>query len=483
MQVSYQRIENPNGEYWIWEKKIHCKTESKLYPSTISNVGSGVSVAVYQKDENCNEVQIAQLQLPDYDKLAEYYTNGKDINLDYSYVDNFAWLGEKRFCEAKDLPVIMHEGFSARCSLFNGSENKVQLNLMNSTIKSGDIDFDYSGFINLDINLFEVDIEQGNLLFRNTRLYDTDIYMFNVRCGGNRANSSELSFCYAIANDVTIETMLFDQDLSIDFLGTKTCNTTISIDTYPAVIKELCLIKSTVNTVNITNSYIDILDIRESNIDSLKFHKCRLIDCAEINGCIQELYIFDCLISAVFKLSVPHVNKLSFSGTINNGKIKFSDFVSAIPAMVEKSCGDAEQLLMLKENFRQNGEYENEDICHLHFQKLKTKEEKNALKKTWRCLIDCVSGYGTKPFRMLVVILAIIILFGTLYYFIPYLSYHGANTWIEHIYVSGITFFAVGYGDLYPLNTATKMVSLLEAFLGVVSTSYFLVLLSRKVIR
>lgn len=141
------------------------------------------------------------------------------------------------------------------------------------------------------------------------------------------------------------------------------------------------------------------------------------------------------------------------------------------------------QLLMLKENFRQTGEYENEDICHLYFQRSKTKCERNRLKKAGRYMLDGISGYGTKPFRMLLVILAVIVLFGTLYYCAPFLSFHGASTWLEHIYASGITFFAVGYGDLFPLNTITKMVSLTEAFLGVTSTSYFLVLLSRKVIR
>lgn len=67
----------------------------------------------------------------------------------------------------------------------------------------------------------------------------------------------------------------------------------------------------------------------------------------------------------------------------------------------------------------------------------------------------------------------LIVLFGVCYVFVPSLLFHGADTLIEHINISGITFFAVGYGDLYPLNTLTKNVSLVEAFLGVVSTSYF----------
>lgn len=74
-------------------------------------------------------------------------------------------------------------------------------------------------------------------------------------------------------------------------------------------------------------------------------------------------------------------------------------------------------------------------------------------------MLDGISGYGTKPFRMLLVILAVIVLFGTLYYCAPFLSFHGASTWLEHIYASGITFFAVGYGDLFPLNTYKNGVS------------------------
>ena len=83
---------------------------------------------------------------------------------------------------------------------------------------------------------------------------------------------------------------------------------------------------------------------------------------------------------------------------------------------------------------------------------------------------------------MLLVILAVVIAVWYAILCAPFLSFHGASTWRAY-YASRITFFAVGYGDLFPLNTITKMVSLAEAFLGVTSTSYFLVLLSRKVIR
>lgn len=219
------------------------------------------------------------------------------------------------------------------------------------------------------------------------------------------------------------------------------------------------------------------------HINFLEFKRCRFLGPVEIHGDIHELHIDDCLNFTVFKFSVPKIQKITFLRTINNGKFCFGNFISAIPNLTAGSFSDAEQLLMLKENFRQTGEYENEDICHLYYQRLKNRYEQNILKKSGRYILDIISGYGTKPCRMLFVIFATIVLFGTLYYYVPFLSFQGVNTWLEHICASGITFFAVGYGDLFPQNITTKFVSLVEAFWGVTATSYFLVLLSRKVIR
>ena len=81
MQIFVEKIENPSQEFWIWKKEITNRQTGGIYPSAISNVGSGISAAIYQKDEAGHVTQIAQLQLPDYEKLVEYYSAGKEINL------------------------------------------------------------------------------------------------------------------------------------------------------------------------------------------------------------------------------------------------------------------------------------------------------------------------------------------------------------------------------------------------------------------
>ena len=72
-------------------------------------------------------------------------------------------------------------------------------------------------------------------------------------------------------------------------------------------------------------------------------------------------------------LALEDTEEVSFEDAINSGRIYFKDFPKLVEKITEKKN---EQLLMLKENFRQLGEYDNEDICHLHYQKAKTKEEK-----------------------------------------------------------------------------------------------------------
>ena len=104
MQIFVEKIENPSQEFWIWKKEITNRQTEGIYPSAISNVGSGISAAIYQKDEAGHVTQIAQLQLPDYEKLVEYYSAGKEINLNYTYIDDFAWLGDELPYEVESLP-------------------------------------------------------------------------------------------------------------------------------------------------------------------------------------------------------------------------------------------------------------------------------------------------------------------------------------------------------------------------------------------
>lgn len=483
MKIFVEKIDNPDQKFWIWKEKITNKQDERIYPATVSNVGSKESVAVYQENEDGNATQIAQLQLPDYKKLSKYYSDGKKINLNYTYIDDFTWLGDQNPYEAEGQPYQERKYFTAQCAIFYNNGNEKWLHFMRAKILKRDLDFSYSGFIGINLDFDNVSIEQGNLEFNNAHFFDAQISFGEVTCGGNSLFSSEISFRYVKGNNVKIDSMVMTQKLSVDFLCAQLENSEIFLDPLPSTFNEICLVKAKVNKVKFTNAEIDTLDIRKAKIELLKFERCKFLGLSEIAGEIRELQIRDCLNYNVFKISLNKTEKLAFFGTVNNGKFCIREYEKLIDKIAPAELDDIEQLLMLKENFRQTGEYENEDISHFYYQKMKTKQEHNIFKKVGHFILNIISGYGTKPFRMLITILIMILFFGVLYYTVPCFSYYGANTLPEHIYTSGITFFTVGYGDLYPLNLATKVVSLVEAFFGVTATSYFLVVLSRKVIR
>lgn len=192
MQIIVERTENPARSFCIWDEKITNKSEGRIYPSTTSNVGSGISVAVFQIDENENRTRIAQLELPDYEKLHEYYSTGKKINLDYTYIDDFSWLGEKKPYEVEGLSYTEREGFLARCSFFNNQGKESYLHLMQSIIKTDCLDFSYTAFFNLNLNLCNLTIEHGNVIFDHAHLYNSYISLSTIMCGGIQLFSPEI---------------------------------------------------------------------------------------------------------------------------------------------------------------------------------------------------------------------------------------------------------------------------------------------------
>ncbi|HKC68903.1 MAG TPA: potassium channel family protein [Bacteroidia bacterium] len=169
----------------------------------------------------------------------------------------------------------------------------------------------------------------------------------------------------------------------------------------------------------------------------------------------------------------------------------------------------AEQFRILKENFRNNGQYEDEDAAYLEFKRCEakanldaviTKDKKNAL---WaypnfyfqKYVFDYVGRYATDPIRVLSNMFLAFTGFSFIYYII---TEHFPNfgtvattlpTELQHIhsfgncvYYSAITFFTIGYGD-YFAEGYLKPFAAFEGFTGVFLMSYFTVAFVRKILR
>lgn len=92
---------------------------------------------------------------------------------------------------------------------------------------------------------------------------------------------------------------------------------------------------------------------------------------------------------------------------------------------------------------------------------------------------DVLWGYGEKPWRLALVMMVNIFLFGAVLYAIDGLA--GNRTFWEYVYFSGITYLTVGYGDLAPDPGLARLVSVLNAGTGIATFGMLIASVTKKV--
>jgi hypothetical protein len=169
----------------------------------------------------------------------------------------------------------------------------------------------------------------------------------------------------------------------------------------------------------------------------------------------------------------------------------------------------AEQFRLLKENFRNNGQYDDEDASYIEFKRcearamLEVEKNKGGVKKVigymtygfQKYVFDFIGHYATNPIRVIFNMLITFSTFSLLYYVVteyfpkfgtvattlPPEYFHLHDFW-NCFYYSAITFFTIGYGD-YFAEGYLKPVAAFEGFTGVFLMSYFTVAFVRKILR
>ncbi len=136
----------------------------------------------------------------------------------------------------------------------------------------------------------------------------------------------------------------------------------------------------------------------------------------------------------------------------------------------------AEQFRILKENFNGTGKYEDEDEAYVMFKRYESKSWLDEQKKKSKIsgaaaslpygfqwlVFDKIGLYATSPGRVLVSVVLFWLTFGFLYFGVE-MSGLGKTVssvgnpdkltpFLQSFYHSGITFFTIGYGDVYPMG-------------------------------
>jgi hypothetical protein len=410
----------------------------------------------------------------------------------------------------------------------------------NSVVRNGIKDFQDIQFGNGEVSFANTEFNSGELLFINTR-FNSGKFNFKV----TRIAGGKVDFHYSVFGecDIMFERTEFGNSRvdfrTVDF-GSGRVNFNRSVFGNGEVTFEGASCKASKiqfkkaemgsGTKNFNLMEMDDTDISfdrtefgsgdvtfyESRFHSLSLKSCHLNHYVDLRlARAQLLDVSDTIVRDIVDLE-PYdfpvdIKILDMSGMRLIGKLYISWQHNKCYDVVAGQEGTtlrqkAEQFRILKENFNGTGKYEDEDSAYVMFKRYEAKswlteqKEKGGIIKVlsyiphafqW-LVFDKIGLYATSPGRVLISVVVFWLFFGFLYFSTDLtglgktMSSVGnpdqLSTFLQSFYHSAITFFTIGYGDVYPQGLS-RIISGIEGFMGVFMMSYFTVAFVRKVLR
>ena len=233
-------------------------------------------------------------------------------------------------------------------------------------------------------------------------------------------------------------------------------------------ISSICFYNSEIQNCFISDSRIGTLSIEESRLMQLRFF------CSSINNI--EKY------QSKINEFLSNGDTINITGIIKGKNLKnidLLDFVNTSSEVMFKSLRDPietriETIKFLKEtDLLSQKRY----LQHLADLELTCLSESSPFS---RRLVRCLSGFK-KP-SVFLVLGIVIVLTSSLVYYLSGRMFFGekfCSSFWEALYLSGVTFSTIGYGDIHPIGF-TKTIAVIEGLLGVFTCSGFLVALVNK---
>jgi hypothetical protein len=187
------------------------------------------------------------------------------------------------------------------------------------------------------------------------------------------------------------------------------------------------------------------------------------------------------------------IHSINFDNTLIQGELRcsFKDIrplkgVPVVKPHQEKNWVQAQrQYSWLKEQYRKQGAYEDEDKAHICAMDCKYKNH-----KFLGFLYKQILGYGVNPLIVARAIGIVLLLFSFIFCIANYTGHiltttepvAFGNRYFDSLYFSVITFATVGYGDVRAIGWAACF-AMLEGLLGIVLNAALVVVIFRKLIR
>lgn len=425
-------------------------------------------------------------------------------------------IGEKDFSfsyfQGKDINFFGTQFGDGKVSFRGSSLSNGHLNFGGASFGKGSVDFDFSVFGINGVDFSSVNFGNCEVSFRNINFNNGDIIFFGSTFSEGKISFSgsifgdsniDFSFCQYIKCDIHFKYVIFGNG-KFNMSNMNLLEGNIIFKSVEFKGKVISFFESSINNL----IFIDSLFIEHVNMN---LKECKV------------LTLENCIIEKTFDLgstskNIVKIKCFNIINTKNLGQIyidwRMNDVKSMIYAQGETTSykEKGNQFRLLKENFRNIGQYNDEDFAYLEFKrcesiyKLKGEDiidQKNRNLKRIReyiiypfkwFILDFVGNYATNPFRILGTMFTTVIVFAGIYT-MPFVELSGSKfiarstnnprlqIFMESLYHSIATILTIGYGDINPGNMYAMLLSGFEGFIGLFLMSYFTVAFVRKILR
>ncbi len=335
----------------------------------------------------------------------------------------------------------------------------------------GVLDFRAVDFDNCRVIFNRVEIAVGDIIFEASQMQSGFVNFKNSILGRGEFNFSN---CVYPESDIIIENVDFGQG---------------AITMKSSKFKDIVLRGSQIN---------NYFDLRVSECQKLDMSEAVIKDVIDIMSYTHNITIHSIDLRGVRLLGLIYVSWTNLN-------------IKELILRQESSWEEkAEQFRMLKENFRNLGMYNEEDLAYVEFKRAEAKALLEKRKKQgpvhaiagrfshWLnvLIMDKIGNYATNPLRVLISMVIVYLSFTLAYLALemwdpsaqivsslfPPGDPHVLNSVAKAFYHSAITFLTIGYGDYYP-SGISRWLSAIEGFMGLFMMSYFTVAFVRKILR
>jgi uncharacterized protein YjbI with pentapeptide repeats len=211
------------------------------------------------------------------------------------------------------------------------------------------------------------------------------------------------------------------------------------------------------------------------NMPLLNLKHCTLNNFTLTNSKLQQWTFYDCNVTGDF-FNTKLYDVQIFGGNFN--PVMQNCILSEANIIVDPNISDRnfDSYKAFKKMYQRQGD---DDIAKSYF--ILENEFIRKRQKGWNYFTKSLSyyywQYGRKPHRIIYISVAIIVVFGLIFWFNSGLIYANINNkyfnFGDSLYFSTITFTTLGYGDFSPTGWL-RALSAIEAFLGVVNMGFLI---------